>query len=82
MNGIDVLTFTAGTGEKGWETREEICKRLKFLGVEIDIEGNKFKGKEKKISTENSKVEVYVVPTNEELMIAKETEEIVSKLNK
>ncbi len=80
MNGVDVITFTAGTGERGCETREILCDKLKFLGVEIDKEANKVKAEERKISTENSKVEVYVVPTDEELMIARDTKELVEKL--
>ena len=74
MGGIDALTFTAGVGEKGEDSREAICENLKIFGVELDKEKNqKVKGIESKISNENSKVIVYVVPTNEELMIAKET---------
>ena len=77
MGGIDVLTFTAGIGEKGPISREAICEQLKFLGIEIDKEINDVKGEELEISTKNSKVKVYVVPTNEELMIAKETLKLV-----
>ena len=77
MNGVDVITFTAGTGERGNETREILCDKLKFLGVELDKEANKVKAEERKISSENSKVLVYVVPTEEELMIARETKELI-----
>ena len=77
MNGIDVLTFTAGVGEKGPISRDAICKHLEFLGVKIDEEKNKIRGEEVEISSENSKVKVYVVPTNEELMIARETLKLV-----
>ena len=74
MGGIDVLTFTAGVGEKGQDSREAICDDLKIFGIELDKEKNqKIKGLEARISNENSNVLVYVVPTNEELMIAKET---------
>jgi acetate kinase len=79
IGGVDVITFTAGVGENGSEDREEICKLLKCFGVEIDPEANKVRGKEAKISTPNSKIEVWVVPTNEELFIAKETEKIVKE---
>lgn len=79
LQGVDVITFTAGVGENGSEDREEICKLLKCFGVEIDPEANKVRGKEAKISTPNSKIEVWVVPTNEELFIAKETEKIVKE---
>ncbi|MBF0986683.1 MAG: acetate kinase, partial [Clostridiales bacterium] len=68
MGGIDVLTFTAGVGEKGFEDREEICKKLAFLGLKLDIEKNKSKNIEDRISLEDSKIDVWVVPTNEELM--------------
>lgn len=78
MGGIDVITFTAGVGEKSPYCREMICKQLKFLGVELDFEKNKVKGEERIISTDNSKITVCVVPTNEELMIAKETQAIVN----
>lgn len=79
MNGVDVITFTAGVGEKGFEDREEICKKLEFLGVKLDIEKNKSKNIEDIITLENSKIEVWVVPTNEELMIARDTESIVKQ---
>ena len=77
MNGIDVLTFTAGVGEKGPISREAICEQLQFLGVEIDKEKNKIRGEETEISSPNSRVKVYVVPTNEELVIARETLKLV-----
>ena len=78
LNGIDILTFTAGVGENGPETRQMICDYLAFMGVKLDPEANKVRGgKEKKISTEDSKIQVWVVPTNEELMIAQDTAELV-----
>ncbi len=77
MNGVDVISFTAGVGERGTESRLEICKKLEFLGVKIDEQANKDAfAVEAKISTEDSKVQVYVVPTNEELAIAQETQKI------
>ena len=77
MGGVDVITFTAGVGERGpWE-RSEICKYLKVLGVEIDEKKNDVKAEEVEISSDNSKVKVWIVPTNEELMIARETLELV-----
>lgn len=79
MGRIDVLTFTAGVGEKGFEDREEICKKLAFLGLKLDIEKNKSKNIEDRISLEDSKIDVWVVPTNEELMIARDTEKIVNE---
>ena len=77
MNGVDVITFTAGVGERGPESRDEICKQLGFMGVKLDAEANKVRMEEIKISSEDSKVLVYVVPTNEELMIARETKRVV-----
>ncbi|MBQ8237287.1 MAG: acetate kinase [Oscillospiraceae bacterium] len=77
MNGIDVLTFTAGVGENDKGVRAAVCEYLGYLGVEIDPELNNCRGKEVKISTANSKVQVWIVPTNEELMIAQDTAELV-----
>ena len=77
LNGLDVLTFTAGVGENGPETRQAICDYLAFMGVKLDAEKNKARGKEVLISTPDSKVQVWVVPTNEELMIAQDTAELV-----
>ena len=79
MGGIDVLTFTAGVGEKGPLSRKAICDQLEFFGVKIDDEKNKIRGEEIEISAEESKVKIYVVPTNEELMIARETKNIVDE---
>ena len=79
MGGVDVITFTAGIGENSPFSRKEICKYLGVFGVEISDELNNMRGKEQEISTPNSKVKVYVIPTNEELMIARETAKIVGK---
>ena len=77
LKGLDVLTFTAGVGENDAGTRAAICEYLGFLGVKIDPEKNNVRGKEAVISTDDSKVQVWVVPTNEELMIAQDTAELV-----
>ena len=77
MGGIDVLTFTAGVGEKGPISREAICEQLEFFGVKIDKEKNLIRGEEVEISANDSKVRTLVIPTNEELMIARETLHIV-----
>ena len=79
MGGIDVLTFTAGVGEKSPYSRSEICQRLEYLGVDIEGSLNNVRGEEKEITSSESKVRVFIIPTNEELMIAKETEKILSK---
>ena len=78
MNGVDVITFTAGVGEKGPISRAGICSHLTFMGVLLDPnKNNSVRDTEKEISSENSRVKVWVVPTNEELMIARETMELV-----
>jgi len=77
LNGLDVLTFTAGVGENGPATRQAICDYLGFMGVKIAPEKNNVRGKETLISTPDSSVQVWVVPTNEELMIAQDTAELV-----
>lgn len=79
MGGVDVVIFTGGVGENGWETRQEVCEGLEFMGVEFDVAKNtKLRGKEAIISTPGSKVTVMVVPTNEELVIAEDTFGIVT----
>ncbi len=77
MGGIDVLTFTAGVGEKSPYCRENICKNLSFLGAKLDLNKNQIKGEEAIISQEDSTIEICVVPTNEELMIARETQKLI-----
>lgn len=76
MNGVDAIIFTGGVGENQINIRKGICERLGFMGVEIDEERNNVRSEEKLISKDSSKVRVYVIPTNEELMIAKETERL------
>lgn len=73
MNGVDVIAFTAGIGENGSIVREMVLEHLGFLGITLDEEANKSRGKEVAISTKDSKVLVMVIPTNEELAIARET---------
>lgn len=75
MDGVDALVFTAGVGENNPWLREEICQHLTHLGVKLDAERNHIRGQEQEISTPDSKVNVWVIPTNEELMIARETME-------
>ena len=73
MNGVDAVVFTAGVGENGIEIREAIASNMEFLGMKLDKEANKVRGKERVISTEDSAVKILLVPTNEELMIARDT---------
>ena len=77
MNGIDYIIFTGGVGENQILIRKGICEQLTFIGVEIDEDLNNMRGEEKLISKADSKVKVYVIPTNEELMIAKETKRLI-----
>ncbi len=70
---LDAIVFTAGIGENGWELREQICDNMDVFGIKLDLETNQIKGVERVISAPESKVAVLVVPTNEELMIARET---------
>ncbi|PKK38648.1 Acetate kinase [Clostridiaceae bacterium JG1575] len=77
MGGLDAIVFTAGLGENSPEAREEILKGLEFFGFEVDQEKDACRGKEVVFSTEGSKVKLLVVPTNEELMIARDTKELV-----
>ena len=79
MGGVDIITFTAGLGENGPDMRESICEGLGFLGVRVDHEKNQVRGKETDISAADSTVKVYVIPTNEELMIARDTLALVTK---
>ncbi|MFU0823916.1 acetate kinase [Clostridium sp.] len=79
MGGVDAIVFTAGLGENGIEVREEIANALGFLDAKIDKEKNNIRGKASIISADDSKVKLLVIPTNEELMIAKDTKEIVEK---
>ena len=77
MNGVDAVVFTAGVGENGIDIRETIASNMEFLGMKLDKEANKVRGKERVISTEDSKVKILLIPTNEELMIARDTVALV-----
>ena len=77
MKGIDYIIFTGGIGENQINIRKGICEKLEFMGVKLDLDANNMRGEEKVISTPDSKVKVYLIPTNEELMIAKETKRLV-----
>ena len=79
MGGVDIIVWTAGVGENQVGTRLEACSGLEFLGVKMDVEANKVRGEEAIISTPDSKVTVCVIPTDEELMIAKDTMNLLKK---
>ena len=81
MDGLDAIVFTAGMGENNPELRERVCRDMSFFGIKLDLEQNAkawHQGNSVEISAPDSKVKVYVIPTNEELMIAKDTEELVA----
>ena len=78
LGGLDCLVFTAGVGENSASMRARICQNLEYLGVKLDPEKNNVRGKEAIISADDSKVTVWVIPTNEELMIAQDTAELVN----
>lgn len=80
MGGVDCIVFTAGIGENTPETRIGVCSGLEFLGIKLDLEKNNVMGEAVEISSDDSKVKVFVIPTNEELMIARDTKDIVSSL--
>lgn len=79
MNGVDVIAFTAGVGENDHDVRKNVLSYFGYLGVELDEEANNKRGEDRYISTPNSKIKVVVIPTNEELKIARETKELVEK---
>ena len=82
MGGADAIVFTGGIGENAGHYRTEVCKNLAFMGVKIDEAKNKIRGEEIEISTPDSSIKVYIIPTNEELAIARDTLEIVKNLKK
>ena len=79
MNGVDAIAFTGGIGENDGALRKFVCENLAYLGAKVDDEKNALRGSEVKISTDDSKVDLYVIPTNEELAIARDTLNIISK---
>ena len=79
LGGCDIIVFTAGVGENNVAIRREICEKLSCLGIKIDLDLNNIRGEETKISTEDSKVLVYTIPTNEELMIARDTLRLMNR---
>lgn len=82
LGGVDYITFSGGIGENGFEERERICNLLAPFGVELDPELNKVRGKEALISTEDSRVKLQIIPTNEEIMIARDTYRLTKDIEK
>ena len=80
LQGVDIITFSGGVGERGIQTRERICKYLECFGIKLDKERNNIRAEERLISTDDSKVKLYIIPTNEELMIARDTYNIVKNI--
>jgi acetate kinase len=80
MGGVDAIVFTAGLGENSITMREKICQGLEFLGTRIDPAKNNIRGKATEISVDGAKVKIFVIPTNEELVIARDTEQICANL--
>lgn len=78
MNGIDALAFAGGIGENSPEVRQRVCSQLSYLGVEIDAEANDIKRTRREISAPGSKVKVWIITTDEELVIAQETRRLVN----
>ena len=78
LDGADIIVFTAGVGENNVPIRREICEKLSCLGVKIDLDKNNVRGETIKISTDDSKIDVYVIPTDEELMIARDTLDLIN----
>ena len=78
MNGLDLLVFTGGIGENQITVRKEICKHLELMGVKLDVERNNVKSEEKEISDSSSKVKIFIIPTDEEMVIARDTLQLVS----
>ena len=79
MGGVDAILFTAGIGENSADLREKICQGLEYMGVKVDSEKNKVRGQEAVVSTDDSKVKIFIIPTNEELMIAMDTAALCQK---
>ncbi len=77
LDGVDAICFTAGIGENSSDTRKSVMEKLRVLGIQIDEEANKARSKEIKITSENSKIACYIIPTNEELMIVKDTYNLI-----
>ena len=79
MGGVDAIVFTAGIGENSIDLRRKICEGLEYMGIHMDAEKNNTRGKEADVSAADSKVKIFVIPTNEELMIAMDTAALCGK---
>ena len=79
MGGVDAILFTAGIGENSADLRAKICEGLEYMGIKMDVEKNKVRGEEAVVSADDSKVKIFIIPTNEELMIAMDTAALCQK---
>ena len=79
LNGADVLAFTGGIGENGWEFRELVCDRLDYAGIKLDKQRNQVRGKEVTVSADDSRVRIMAIPANEEVIVARQTREVLAK---
>jgi len=79
LNGADVLVSTGGIGENGWEFRELVCERFDYAGIKLDKQRNRVRGKEATVSADDSRVRIMAIPTNEELIVARQTREVLAK---
>ena len=82
MNGVDIIVWTAGVGENQTGLRWDVCEDMEFFGIKLDKERNKARGVEQILSTDDSKVKVVLVPTDEEIVIARDTQDLVRELKK
>ena len=82
MNGVDIIVWTAGVGENQTGLRWDVCEDMEFFGIKLDEERNKARGVEQILSTDDSKVKVVLVPTDEEIVIARDTQDLVRELKK
>jgi len=82
MNGVDIIVWTAGVGENQTGLRWDACQDMEYLGIKLDKERNMCRGEEKILSADDSKVKVVLVPTDEEIVIARDTQELVKELKK
>ena len=81
MGGVDAVVFTAGVGENDRSVRWDVCEHMEYLGIKVDPEKNKYRGRQMDISVDYARVRVLVIPTNEELVIAEDTKRLVEEAN-
>ena len=80
MKGIDAIVFTGGIGENQINIRKKICENIEWMGVKLDLDANNVRSEETKISSKDSKIDVFIIPTDEEMAIARDTKKIIEAL--